>query len=239
MTSNSEASAVLSAATTMPLPRVRLAPQPVQPQLALLVEPSRYERLIKPVVDRIAGVVLLLAVAPILMVIAMAVYLRLGRPILIGQTRIGQLGRPFTLYKFRTMHPDRRKREAPIDFPDRRRTHKHPNDPRHTPLGRFLRKYSLDELPQMFNVARGDMSLVGPRPEMAEIVARYQPWQHARHRVKPGLSGLWQVTERGNGLMHEHTEIDLLYARNVSLRGDLGILVRTVPIVFGRSCAGD
>ena len=245
MTSNSEASAVLSAATTRPLPRVRLAPQPspepvpVPVQLALLVEPSRYERLIKPVVDRIAGVILLLAVAPILAVIALAVYLHLGRPIFIGQTRIGQLGEPFTLYKFRTMRPDRRKRAESIDFPDRRRTHKHPNDPRHTPLGRFLRKYSLDELPQMLNVARGDMSLVGPRPEMAEIVARYEPWQHARHRVKPGLSGLWQVTERGNGLMHEHTEIDLLYAREVSLRGDVSILLRTVPILFGRSCAGD
>jgi len=239
MPRNSEASAVLSAATTLPLPRIRLAPQPDPPELALIREPTRYERLVKPVIDRIAGVVLLLAVAPILLLLAAAVYLRLGRPILIGQTRVGRHGRPFKLYKLRTMHPDRRLRDLPIDFPDRRRTHKHPDDPRHTPLGRFLRRYSLDELPQMINVVRGDMSLVGPRPELAEIVARYQPWQHARHRVKPGLSGLWQVTERGNGLMHEHTEIDLSYVRDVTFRGDMGILLRTVPILLGRSCAGD
>jgi lipopolysaccharide/colanic/teichoic acid biosynthesis glycosyltransferase len=199
----------------------------------------RYERLVKPVIDRIVGVLAVLLAAPVLLVIAVAVYLRLGSPVLLRQQRVGRHGDRFTLYKFRTMLPDRRTTHQHYPGPDRRRTHKHPDDPRHTPLGRWLRRYSLDELPQLFNVARGDMSLVGPRPELPAIVAGYEPWQHQRHTVKPGLSGLWQVTERGNGLMHEHTQIDLRYASNVTLRSDLWILANTIPALLGRRCTGD
>jgi len=103
------------------------------------------------------------------------------------------------IYKFRTMRPDRRQAVLPYSGPDRRVCHETDNDPRHTPLGRFLRKYSLDELPQLWNVLVGDMSLVGPRPELVEVVERYESWQRERHRVKPGLTGLWQVTCRGEG----------------------------------------
>jgi lipopolysaccharide/colanic/teichoic acid biosynthesis glycosyltransferase len=102
----------------------------------------------------------------------------------------------------------------------------------------MLRRYSLDEFPQLLNVARGDMSLIGPRPELPQIVAGYESWEHARHSVKPGLSGLWQVTERGNGLMHQHIQVDLDYADNVTLRTDLWILARTIPTLLGRNCAG-
>jgi lipopolysaccharide/colanic/teichoic acid biosynthesis glycosyltransferase len=199
---------------------------------------GHYERWGKPVVDRLVGVLLCILAAPVLAVVAALVYLRLGSPVLLRQQRVGQHGERFTVYKFRTMLPDRRSTHVHYPGPDRRVTHKHPDDPRHTPFGRMLRRYSLDELPQLVNVARGDMSLVGPRPELPAIVATYQPWQHERHTVKPGLSGLWQVTERGNGLMHQHTEIDLRYARNVSLRGDLWILANTIPALLGRRCAG-
>jgi lipopolysaccharide/colanic/teichoic acid biosynthesis glycosyltransferase len=135
------------------------------------------------------------------------------------------------------MRPDRRRpgwRSESYEDEERRRTHKHPNDPRLTVLGRFLRKWSLDELPQLWNVVRGDMSIVGPRPELTEIVSGYEPWQHDRHRVKPGLTGLWQVRARGDGPMHERTDLDVNYAARVLFRTDFKILLLTVPTVLGR-----
>jgi lipopolysaccharide/colanic/teichoic acid biosynthesis glycosyltransferase len=101
-------------------------------------------------------------------------------------------------------------------------------------VGRFLRKSSMDELPQFWNVVRGEMSLVGPRPELVEIVNRYEPWQHQRHVVKPGLTGLWQVTTRGSGMMHLHTDIDLEYIQTIGLRTDLRILLQTIPATLQR-----
>jgi lipopolysaccharide/colanic/teichoic acid biosynthesis glycosyltransferase len=149
--------------------------------------------------------------------------------VLLRQPRIGREGRTFQMLKFRTMKPDRRRWQDPnYRGPERRVTHKSPDDPRHTPLGRKLRKTSLDELPQLLNVLSGDMSLIGPRPELVDIVAQYRGWQHARHAVKPGITGLWQVTERPNGgLMHEYTELDLDYIANLSFRSDLEIVVKT------------
>jgi lipopolysaccharide/colanic/teichoic acid biosynthesis glycosyltransferase len=228
MTGNPDRSGSLDAPV---LPRAMLAPAPSRP--------TRYAQLLKPALDRILGTLATLLALPLFTVTAVAIWARLGRPVLLRQTRIGRHGHPFTLYKFRTMHPDRRTHNHPIGFPDRRTTHKHPDDPRHTPIGRLLRKYSVDELPQLLNVLRGDMSLIGPRPELPHIVGRYQAWQHRRHHVKPGLTGLWQVTERGNGLMHEHTHLDLHYARHVTWRQDLSILLRTIPTLLGRSCQGE
>jgi lipopolysaccharide/colanic/teichoic acid biosynthesis glycosyltransferase len=102
-----------------------------------------------------------------------------------------------------------------------------------TRVGRTLRKWSLDELPQLWDVVVGRLSLVGPRPELVSIVERYEPWQHRRHVVKPGLTGLWQITARGNGEeMHEHTDLDIEYAEHVSFRGDLKIMVLTLPAVL-------
>jgi lipopolysaccharide/colanic/teichoic acid biosynthesis glycosyltransferase len=134
---------------------------------------------------------------------------------------------------------DRRSMERRQGDGCRRRNHKSPDDPRHTRLGRFLRRTSLDELPQLINVIRGDLSLVGPRPELPEVVAHYEPWQHARHWVRPGITGLWQVTERGNGEpMHEHVDSDLTYIRALSASTDLRILLVTVLVVIGLSRAG-
>jgi lipopolysaccharide/colanic/teichoic acid biosynthesis glycosyltransferase len=101
-----------------------------------------------------------------------------------------------------------------------------------TPLGRFLRRTSLDELPQLWNVLRGDMSLVGPRPELPEIVARYEEWQHVRHTVRPGLTGWWQVNRPPDRLMHEVVELDIYYVKHRSLALDLKILLRTVSAVL-------
>jgi len=119
-------------------------------------------------------------------------------------------------------------RAEPFDGPDRRTIHKSANDPRHTTIGRFLRKLSLDELPQLVNVLRGDMSLVGPRPEIAALTADYLDWQQTRHTVKPGVTGLWQTTARGDGrLLHECVDLDLHYIRGMSFRTDVAILLRT------------
>jgi lipopolysaccharide/colanic/teichoic acid biosynthesis glycosyltransferase len=196
-------------------------------------ENGLYVGLVKPAFDRLVALVLLLVLAPVMLVLAAAILLTTGRGVIFRQVRIGQGGRPFTMHKFRTMSGDRRQTAPPYDGEDRRRTHKHPSDPRVTRLGKFLRKWSLDELPQLWDVLCGDMSMVGPRPELAGIVAAYEAWQHQRHSVKPGVTGLWQVTKRGNGLMHEHVAVDISYISRVSLLTDLSILLLTVPAVLG------
>jgi lipopolysaccharide/colanic/teichoic acid biosynthesis glycosyltransferase len=192
-----------------------------------------YQRWGKPAFDRAVGLAVAIALVPLVLLVALAVRVTLGAPVLYRQRRIGLRGVEFDMLKFRTMLPDRRRSRQPFEGPDRRRTHKSDEDPRHTRLGRFLRMSSLDELPQLWNVVRGDLSLVGPRPELTEIVERYEPWQHARHVVKPGITGLWQVTRRGDGLMHEHVEVDLRYVEDLSFRTDLKILVLTLPAVLG------
>ncbi len=198
--------------------------------------PGTYGRWAKPVLDVVGALVLLVLVAPVLAVVALMVRAKLGRGVLFRQQRIGRDGRPFTVLKFRTMLPDRRRAvgscEPGWEGTCRRRSHKSAHDPRHTPLGRALRCYGLDELPQLVNVLRGEMSLVGPRPELPSVVARYEPWQHRRHRVRPGLTGLWQVTSRGKVPMHEATQLDLDYVDRLSLRTDLAILVRTVWVLL-------
>lgn len=188
---------------------------------------SIYVRLWKPCLDRLAAVLLLLVTAPFLALIALVIRMNLGPGVIFRQQRIGRHGVAFDVLKFRTMLPDRRRADVPISFPDRRRTHKSGADPRHTPVGRFLRRWSLDELPQLFNVARGQMSLIGPRPELASVVARYQPWQHERHDVKPGLTGLWQVTARGDGPMELRTDLDIEYTRRICFTLDVRILAAT------------
>ena len=124
--------------------------------------------------------------------------------------------------------------QQPFAGTDRRVTHKSDDDPRHTALGRLLRKTSLDEIPQFWNVALGQMSLVGPRPELVEVVARYQPWQHRRHEVKPGLTGPWQISQRGDVPMHEATDVDVAYVDDLSFRTDVMILLRTIPALLMR-----
>lgn len=195
---------------------------------------STYARFIKPMFDHVAGAVLAVTTFPIVLAIAAAIMARMGRPAIFTQQRVGRHGRPFTLYKFRTMIPDRRSAQIPFPGPDRRRVHKSPKDPRVTPLGRFLRKWSLDELPQLWNVAMGHMSLVGPRPELVEIVeSKYEPWQHQRHVVKPGVTGLWQISDQREALMYLATDVDLLYVERLSLATDIRILLLTIPAVLG------
>jgi lipopolysaccharide/colanic/teichoic acid biosynthesis glycosyltransferase len=195
-----------------------------------------YRRLGKRALDVSVASVALLLVAPVMVVIAIMVRVALGRGIWYRQERIGLNGEPFVVLKFRTMDMDRRggSLAPPIEV-DRRLTHKTQEDPRHTKVGRALRTSGLDELPQLVNVLRGEMSLVGPRPELPHMVDRYSRWEHARHEVRPGITGPWQISDRGTIPMHEAIATDLAYVRTISLRGDLRILAQTIPALLRRT----
>ena len=188
--------------------------------------PSAYGARVKPVLDRVIAVTLLVALAPLFAVVAALVAVSLGRPILFRQTRVGEGGREFTMLKFRTMRPDDGT-EARQSVTDRLARHKRADDPRITRIGRVLRATSLDELPQLVNVLRGEMSIVGPRPELPWIVETYSPLARRRHEVRPGMTGLWQVSARRRGAMHEAVDIDLDYVARQSLGLDAAILLRT------------
>jgi lipopolysaccharide/colanic/teichoic acid biosynthesis glycosyltransferase len=207
---------------------------PDAPGIVVLRAPrGPYARLLKPLTDRVLGFILFVVFLPVTGLVALAVRLSLGTPVIFRQRRVGKNGEQFDVYKFRTMARDRRRRQLPVVH-ERRQSHKSEDDPRHTRVGRFLRKSSMDELPQFWNVVRGEMSLVGPRPELVEIVERYEPWQHQRHVVKPGLTGLWQVSGRGSGMMHLHTDIDLEYIERLGPVTDFRILLQTLPATFHR-----
>jgi lipopolysaccharide/colanic/teichoic acid biosynthesis glycosyltransferase len=196
---------------------------------------AAYGQAVKPVLDVLGGLILSVVLLPLILAVAVIVRVKLGKGVLYRQMRVGRDGRPFVMYKFRSMEPDRRRSQQPFEGRDRRTCHKRDDDPRHTPCGRFLRRGSFDELPQLWNVLKGDMSLVGPRPELPAIVARYEPWQHRRHDVKPGLTGFWQVSDRAGGLAYESVGLDLDYIRRMSFRTDLAVLLRTLPVTVRRT----
>ncbi len=206
--------------------------RPDAEQAVLAYTPGAYARVLKPAIDLIGGVMLLLMLLPVAVVVAAAVRLVLGPGVLYSQPRIGRFGRSFTIYKFRTMKPDRRKAQVPFVGADRRICHKRDDDPRHTPFGRFLRRVRLDELPQLWNVVTGDMSLVGPRPELPQVVSRYERWQHQRHLVKPGITGMWQVSDQATGLAYEGVHLDIAYLRRLSFWTDCRVLLRTLPVAL-------
>jgi lipopolysaccharide/colanic/teichoic acid biosynthesis glycosyltransferase len=191
-----------------------------------------YERLLKPLLDRSGAALLLLALAPVIGAAAVLIWWRLGKPVLLAQERVGRHGRVFRMYKFRTMLPDRRSNPVNIAFEDRRQVHKSEHDPRHTRLGRLLRAASVDELPQLWNVVRGDMSLVGPRPELVQVVEADSLWDHPRHQVRPGITGIWQLSAARNERLSKNAHLDEAYVRSLSLLTDVRILARTVLVPF-------
>ncbi len=194
-----------------------------------------YYRLVKRFMDVVMAVVLLIAFAPLMAIIALAIKIASPEgPIIFKQLRVGENGRLFYMYKFRTMVPDAEARLEQVmrRLPDGTVVYKTEDDPRVLPLGRFLRKYSLDELPQLLNVLKGDMSLVGPRPEIPQMLPYYQAWQWRRFTVPPGITGWWQINGRADKPMHLHTEYDLYYISNYSPLLDLRILWRTIGVVL-------
>jgi lipopolysaccharide/colanic/teichoic acid biosynthesis glycosyltransferase len=229
--------------------RLSLPPRPVPatiivPSVAPSHEEARkagarrakfYDSIVKPAMDFVGAALLLVSLTPVLLMVALAVRARLGPGVIYRQQRVGRGGKAFTMFKFRSMEPDRRTAQLPFEGFDRRVSHKRDDDPRHTSLGRFLRRTRLDELPQLWNIMMGQMSLVGPRPELTQVVEKYEPWQHDRHRVKPGLTGYWQISSRSAGLALDGVDLDLDYLREVSFLTDVRVLLRTVPVALRRS----
>jgi len=198
---------------------------------------SSADLLLKAVFDRALGTAITLALAPLLIAIAVAVRVTSPGPALFRQTRVGVGGREFSIYKFRSMVPDAERRLLDLTGQDEGNgvLFKMRSDPRVTPLGAFLRRYSLDELPQLINVVKGDMSLVGPRPPLPSEVAGYSAEAIRRLRVRPGMTGLWQVSGRSDLTWEQSLLLDLRYVDNWSMTLDLSILWRTVrAVVQGR-----
>ncbi|MEM6282870.1 MAG: sugar transferase [Chloroflexota bacterium] len=206
--------------------------------LLTLKEPALtpYQRLVKRGFDLVMTLIILVPTLPIMAVIALLIRLDSRGPIIFQQERVGEGGRTFTMYKFRSMVQGAEWQQEEVLHYDQKGNlvHKQQNDPRITHLGHFIRATSIDELPQLFNILRGDMSLVGPRPEMPWLVDRYEPWQRKRFEVPQGLTGWWQVNGRASKPMHMSTEYDLFYIRNYSMWLDLKILWRTVWVVVSR-----
>ncbi len=174
-----------------------------------------YARWGKRAFDILVSALLLVVLSPVMVMVAVAIRLSpLRGPAIFRQKRVGQWGVPFTMVKYRTMKTDRREQYLESEGfigTERRQTHKTDDDPRHTAVGRFLRKTSIDELPQLLNVLRGEMSLVGPRPEILEVAKRFGIIDHPRHMVRPGITGLWQISELRSELLHENVHVDLDY----------------------------
>jgi exopolysaccharide biosynthesis polyprenyl glycosylphosphotransferase len=190
---------------------------------------------LKSVFDRVVGFLMLLAVAPLLLVTAVLVKLTSRGPVLFRQTRVGRGGEQFQMLKFRTMVINAEERKAELHALNQGNgiLFKLRDDPRVTRIGRYLRRFSIDELPQLVNVLRGDMSLVGPRPPLPAEVAQYAIDDARRMLVKPGLTGLWQVSGRSDLTWEESMRLDLRYADNWSIALDLLILWKTARAVLG------
>jgi exopolysaccharide biosynthesis polyprenyl glycosylphosphotransferase len=195
---------------------------------------SEPQRLLKRLFDIAMSLLALMLLFPIMLIIAVLIKIESSGPVFFLQERIGEHGKRFKMIKFRSMYQDAEQRWQEVA---RRNAsgvliHKQARDPRITPLGQTLRRTSLDELPQLINVLRGEMSLVGPRPEMPYIVAEYETWQWQRFRVPPGMTGWWQINGRSDKPMHLHTEDDLYYVQNYSFWLDVRIILKTIVVVL-------
>ncbi len=193
---------------------------------------------IKKIMDITISLFLIIILSPVLLGIALMIKLTSRGPIIFKQTRVGLRGRPFSLFKFRTMIVDAEKLKKQLEAENEADgpVFKIKDDPRVTAIGRFLRKSGLDELPQLFNILRGEMSLIGPRPPLLEETKSYKRWQLRRLSVKPGLSCFWQIKPDRNSIKFEKwMEMDLAYIDNWSLRLDFIILLKTILTVFQRT----
>jgi lipopolysaccharide/colanic/teichoic acid biosynthesis glycosyltransferase len=226
---------------------IRIVPDPVAQQLSgeqvavdgffpwsqVRNDPHELGLVAKRLIDIVGASFGLVVLAPLFLAVALAIRLHEGSTILFRQTRVGLDGRPFRIYKFRSMVTDAEARLADVAHLNMRRgpLFKAIDDPRITSIGTFLRRSSLDELPQLWNVLKGEMSLVGPRPPLPDEVARYAGWQCRRLSMKPGITGLWQVEARRDSGFDRLVECDLSYIDRWSLGLDLKILILTIPAV--------
>jgi exopolysaccharide biosynthesis polyprenyl glycosylphosphotransferase len=208
------------------------------PIYSIVTGPDRVVGLIaKRSLDLVGSALLLVLLSPLFLVIAVAIRMASPGPVLFTQRRVGLNGRPFDVIKFRTMVAGAEDQLAQLLDRNEILGHafKLTDDPRITPIGAWLRRTSLDELPQLWNVLRGQMSLVGPRPPLPSEVAGYDVWHRRRLSMKPGMTGLWQVGSRHEQSFDQWVEADLTYIDGWSFVLDLKILFRTIPAVLGRS----
>jgi exopolysaccharide biosynthesis polyprenyl glycosylphosphotransferase len=205
------------------------------PILSLVYGPDRVLALLaKRSLDLVLGLVALVLLSPFLLLVALWILAVDGRPVVFRQTRVGLHGRPFEVVKFRTMVPDAEERLAELEALNEIKGHafKVTHDPRLSRTGRVLRATSIDELPQLWNVVRGEMSLVGPRPPLPREVAGYDVWHRRRLSMKPGITGLWQVQARREEDFDRWVELDLAYIDRWSIWLDLKIMLRTIPAML-------
>ncbi len=218
-------------------PRIHIRPVAGLPLLNV-EEPefSGVRRIVKGGLDRFLALLSIILLAPVLLGISLAVAVTSRGPVLFRQVRIGRHGRPFVIHKFRSMYVDAESRQAEMEHLNESdgTLFKVKEDPRVTPIGRHLRRFSLDELPQFFDVLFGRMSLVGPRPPLPTEVDRYASLVRRRLVVKPGITGLWQVSGRSDLTWDESVRLDLLYVENWSLAMDITIMLKTVLAVLRR-----
>ncbi|MBI5493976.1 MAG: sugar transferase [Deltaproteobacteria bacterium] len=200
----------------------------------ITAQPMPMARGVKRLFDVMASAVALLVLSPLLLLVAFLIKVTSAGPVFFGQKRVGMHGRPFTMLKFRSMVVDaegQQEKLAALNEQDGP-VFKIRNDPRITSVGRFMRRYSVDELPQLINILRGDMSVVGPRPPVPKEVAQYEPWQRRRLSVRPGLTCHWQVSGRNNISFDQWMLLDLRYIDQWSFFTDLKLIARTIPAVF-------
>lgn len=220
----------------------RLSIRPLGPFPVMSLEPTihgGWRAAAKRTLDIVLASVALILSIPVLFAVALVVKVDSAGPILFRQTRVGRHGEPFELLKIRTMVVGAESRlPALLEVNEASGPlFKLRNDPRVTRCGRFLRSWSLDEIPQLWNVLKGDMSLVGPRPALAREVTEWSPQLHERLQVRPGITGMWQLKGRGGANFDDYLRLDLFYVENWSLLADLSILVKTVPAVLRRTGA--
>lgn len=195
---------------------------------------KEWQRVVKRLVDFIIGSLLLIILSPLFILIGIAIKINSNGPIFHIQERIGRNGRKFKMYKFRSMYADAEKRlaelisKSDVNGPIFKMKH----DPRITKVGRLLRRFSIDELPQLINVVKGEMSLVGPRPPLEREVIQYEKWQLRRVDVTPGMTGLWQVSGRSDLSFEKMVELDIYYIEHWSLWFDIKILLKTPFVVL-------
>jgi exopolysaccharide biosynthesis polyprenyl glycosylphosphotransferase len=200
----------------------------------LSVDAKQYQMAIKRLFDIVASAAALWLLTPLLLVVAIIIKLTSRGPVFFKQVRVGLHGRTFHMLKFRSMVQNAEElKKKLMQFNEQTGpVFKMKRDPRITAIGRFIRKYSIDELPQLINVLRGDMSVVGPRPPVPSEVALYEPWQRRRLSVRPGLTCIWQVSGRNQISFTEWMYLDMQYIDHWSLTGDFNLILKTVPVVF-------
>jgi exopolysaccharide biosynthesis polyprenyl glycosylphosphotransferase len=231
---------LVSRLTDVAGPRIHMRPVEGLPMLHVdLPQYAGVNHTIKRGIDLVLAGFAFLLLSPVLALVAIAVRLDSPGPVLFRQERIGRAGEPFTMFKFRSMVTDAEARLAELQRANEGAglLFKMRDDPRITRVGAFIRRYSLDELPQLFNVLNGSMSLIGPRPPLPREVAAYEGRVNRRLLIKPGITGLWQVSGRSNLSWEESVKLDLYYVENWSVTTDFVILLRTIRAVLRRDGA--